>query len=135
MVRQARQLSVSINRSAAEAYDFLCAPENFPKWASGLGRSLRRTGDDWIAETPEGPATVRFSEPNSRGVLDHSVHLPGDRAVYIPLRVVAKAEGCELVLTLFRQPDMSEEKFAADAQWVMRDLEAAKRILEAPGCR
>jgi hypothetical protein len=26
---------------------------------------------------------------------------------------------------------MSEQKFAADAQWVMRDLQAAKRIVEA----
>jgi hypothetical protein len=105
-------------------------PENFPKWASGLGKSLRQAGEDWIAETPEGPATVRFSERNSLGVLDHSVELPRGTSVYIPLRLVAKADGCELVLTLFRQPDMSDEKFAADAQWVMRDLNVAKRILE-----
>jgi hypothetical protein len=44
---------------------------------------------------------------------------------------VAKGGGCELVLTLFRQPGMSDERFAADAQWVMRDLDAAKRLLEA----
>ena len=130
MAGEARKLSVSINRSAAEAYEFLSLPENFPRWASGLGKSLRQAGGDWIAETPEGPATVRFSERNSLGVLDHSVKLPGGTSVYIPLRVVAKADGCELVLTLFRQPDMSDEKFAADAEWVMRDLNAAKRILE-----
>jgi hypothetical protein len=130
MAREISKLSVSINRSAAEAYEFLAVPENFPKWASGLGKSLRQAGEDWIAETPEGPATVRFSERNSLGVLDHSVELPRGTSVYIPLRLVAKADGCELVLTLFRQPDMSDEKFAADAQWVMRDLNVAKRILE-----
>jgi hypothetical protein len=130
MTRETRKLSVWINRPAAEAYEFLSAPENFPKWASGLGTGLRRTGADWIAETPEGPATVRFSERNSYGVLDHSVKLPGGGSVYIPLRVVAQGEGCELVLTLFRQPEMSDEKFAADAGWVIRDLQAAKRILE-----
>jgi hypothetical protein len=32
---------------------------------------------------------------------------------------------------LFRQPDTSDERFAADAEWVLRDLAAAKRILEA----
>jgi hypothetical protein len=26
---------------------------------------------------------------------------------------------------------MTDEKFAADAEWVMRDLHAAKRLLEA----
>jgi hypothetical protein len=127
----AKQLSISINRSAAEAYEFLSVPENFPKWASGLGNSLRPCEGDWVAETAEGPVTVRFSERNSSGVLDHSVTLPRGTSVYVPLRVVAKTTGCELVLTLFRQPDMSEEKFAADAEWVMRDLKTAKQILEA----
>lgn len=131
MTREARALSVRINRTAAQAYEFLSAPENFPKWASGLGRSLRRAGADWIAETPEGPATVRFTERNSYGVLDHSARLPRGSPVYVPLRVVANGEGCDLVLTLFRQPEMSDEKFAAAAEWVMRDLHAAKRILEA----
>lgn len=130
MAREARKLSVSIDRAAAEAYEFLSLPENFPKWASGLGASLRRAGADWIAETPDGPATVRFTERNSRGVLDHSVQLPRGGSVYVPLRVIANGEGCELALTLFRLPGMSEERFAADATWVMRDLQAAKRILE-----
>ncbi len=132
MAREARKLSVSINRSAAEAYEFLSVPGNFPKWASGLGTSLRPAGADWIAETPEGPATVCFSERNSYGVLDHSVRLPRGISVYVPLRVVADGDGCKLVLTLFRQPEMSNEKFAADAEWVMRDLHTAKRILEEP---
>jgi hypothetical protein len=130
MAREARKLSVSIDRAATEAYEFLSRPENFPKWASGLGASLRQAGADWIAETPDGPATVRFTERNSRGVLDHSVNLPRSGSVYIPLRVVADGERCELVLTLFRLPGTSDEKFAADAAWVMRDLQAAKRILE-----
>ena len=128
--REVRKLSVAIQRSAAEAYEFLSQPENFPKWASGLGASLRPAGEDWVVETPEGPATVRFSEPNSYGVLDHQVLLPGCAPVYVPLRVVAAGERCELVLTLFRRPGMSEEKFAADAEWVMGDLQKAKRILE-----
>jgi hypothetical protein len=125
-----RKLAVCIDRPAAEAYEFLSAPENFPKWASGLAGSLRKAGDDWIAETPEGRVTVCFSERNSHGVLDHSVTLPRGMTVYVPLRVVPRGSGCELVLTLFRQPDMTDEKFAADAEWVMRDLDAARRILE-----
>jgi hypothetical protein len=125
-----KTVSVSIARPAAEAYEFLSVPENFPKWASGLGASLRKVGGDWVAETAEGPVRVCFSEPNSFGVLDHSVIRPQGGSVYVPLRVVARERGCELALTLFRQPDMSDEKFAADAEWVMRDLQAAKRLLE-----
>jgi hypothetical protein len=129
--REVRRLAVAIDRPAAEAYEFLSLPENFPKWASGLAGSLRKVGDEWIADTPEGRAIVRFSERNVHGVLDHSVTLPRGVTIYMPLRVVPKGEGCELVLTLFRRPEMSDESFAADAEWVMRDLDAAKRILEA----
>jgi len=126
-----RRLSVAIRRPAAEAYAFLAQPENFAKWASGLAGSLRREGDEWIAETPEGRAVVRFSEPNSHGVLDHAVTLPRGVTVYVPLRVLPSGSGCELVLTLFRQPHMTDEQFAADEAWVMRDLAAAKRLLES----
>lgn len=126
-----RRLSIAIKRPAPEAYEFLARPENFPKWASGLAGSLAREGDEWIAETPEGRAVVRFSEPNRHGVLDHAVTLPRGVTIYIPLRVVPSGSGCELVLTLFRQPHMTDEQFAADEAWVMRDLAAAKRLLES----
>ena len=119
----ARLLSVAIARSATEVYAFLSVPENFARWASGLGTRLRRGEGDWI---------VDVTEPNRHGVLDHSVRLSSGESIYVPLRVVPKGEGCELVLKLFRQPRVSEEQFAADAEWVMRDLQAAKRILEAP---
>jgi len=127
---EVKKLSIAIRRPAAEAYDFLSRPENFAKWASGLGGALRQVDGEWIAETDQGPARVRFSEPNTFGVLDHAVVLPQGRSVYVPLRVVARGGGCELELTLFRQPDMSDAQFAADAEWVMRDLGAAKRLLE-----
>jgi hypothetical protein len=112
------ELSVAINCSPAAAYDFLALPENFPKWASGM-------------DSAEGPARVRFSERNGRGVLDYSVTLPQGVSVYVPLRVVGKAGGCELVVTVFRQPGMSDEAFAAHAERAKCDLGAAKRILEA----
>ena len=113
-----KQLSVRIDRPAAEAYEFLSRPENFAKWAS------------WVTRTAQSPAAVRFIDRNSHGVLDHSVRLARGGSAYVPLRVIANGDACNLVLTLFRQPDVSDEKFATDAEWVMRDLQAAKRLLE-----
>lgn len=126
---EARHLSVTIARTAESAYEFLSDPANFPKWASGLG-TLSQVGGRWIAQAPEGPMQVRFSERNGLGVLDHWVTRLPDVQVYVPLRVVANGTGCELVLTLFRQPGMDDAKFEADGQWVMKDLLTAKRLLE-----
>lgn len=130
MAAPGREVRISIERSAAEAYEFLSVPENFPRWASGLGKSLRKLGGEWIAQTAAGPVLVRFSEANAFGVLDHSVTREDGTCLYVPLRVVPRGSGCELVLTLVREPGMSDEKFAADAEWVMRDLQVAKRLLE-----
>ena len=130
---EALTLSVSIERNLSEVYAFASAPENFARWASGLGSSLEQASDGaWIAETPAGLATIRFSEPNAFGVLDHTVVPAPGMEIYVPLRVVANGDaGSEILLTLFRQPGMSDEKFAADAAWVLRDLRALKALLEA----
>jgi hypothetical protein len=128
---ETRNLSVSINRRPREVYDFASVPENFPKWASGLGKSIRKANDEWVAETPQGPIKVRFTERNDFGVLDHYVIPKPGMELYIPMRVIANGAGSELIFTLFRLADMSDEKYAEDAEWVMRDLNALKKLLEA----
>jgi hypothetical protein len=35
-----------------------------------------------------------------------------------------------VLITVFRQPGVTEEKFVDDTQWVRRDLEALKALLE-----
>jgi hypothetical protein len=127
---ECRTVSVSIDRPWRAVYDFAVQPQNFPRWASGLGSNLEPAGDEWIAEGPEGPIRIRFSPPNGYGILDHSVITPTGAEILIPLRVMANGTGAEVALTLFRLPDMSPEKFTTDAEWVARDLAALKALLE-----
>ena len=128
---QSRNLSVQIRRNPRDVYNFTSVPENFPRWASGLGKSLKRKNGEWIAETPQGPIKVRFTERNEFGILDHYVILESGVEIYIPMRVIPNGSGSELIFTLFRLSDVSDEKFAADTEWVMRDLTALKNLLEA----
>lgn len=130
MTNPSRTLSVTINFSAQAVYDFAATPENLPLWASGLGKSFKQVDGEWIAETAEGTVKVRFSARNSYGVLDHWVSPAPDVEIYIPMRVVPNGSGCELLFTLFHLPGMSDAQFAADADWVMRDLTALKNLLE-----
>src|SRR5438552_18712702 len=95
---ETRNLSVSIERDADAVYAFLSLPENFAKWASGLG-SFHRAKGQWIADTPDGPMTVRFSDPNAHGVVDHWVPPPSGAQLDIPLRVAKNGSGCDLVVT------------------------------------
>ncbi|WP_311270908.1 SRPBCC family protein [Sphingobium sp. WCS2017Hpa-17] len=130
MSEDVRHLGVSIAVPLARAYAFAHRPDNFPLWAAGLSSSLHHDGQHWVAQTPAGPAVVMFAPPNDYGILDHHVRIAGQPDIYIPLRMIAHGDGTQVVFTLFRQPDMNDAVFEADAQAVMADLEALKRLLE-----
>ncbi|MEO7385822.1 MAG: SRPBCC family protein [Gammaproteobacteria bacterium] len=134
MSRETRCLSITIDCPQAKAYTWLSVPENFPHWAAGLATSLRQEGGQWIAKSPLGAMKIKFSPSNELGVLDHWVYPEAGGEIYVPLRVVPNGNGSELMLTLFRQPDMTDERFAADAALVLKDLKFARKILEhGPG--
>jgi hypothetical protein len=105
---------MTIERNPLDVYNFVCDPKNLPQWASGL----------------DGAVKVRFAERNKFGVLDHFVSAGSGPEVYMPMRVFPNGEGSEVLITVFRRPGISDEKFAEDTQWVRRDLEALKQLLE-----
>ena len=124
-------ITVSIDRDWRAVYEFCRTPEGFAKWASGLG-GLERGATGWSARTPEGVTIpVRFLEANAQGVLDHWLSPPGAAEIYLPMRVIANQAGCTVMFTLLRQPGMTDERFAADAAWVARDLARLKEMMEA----
>ena len=131
MTFTAKHISVSINRPAAQVYEFASNPENLPKWAAELSGSIKKVDEDWIAESPMGRVKVKFAEKNKFGVLDHDVTLPSGVKVYNPMRVYPNSDGSELVFTLYRRrPDMSDQEFAEDAKAVEKDLAKLKTLLE-----
>jgi hypothetical protein len=130
-LRPARHIAVGIRRSYAEVYAFLSQPENFPKWASGLGHSFHhRAGFEWVAETPLGIMAIRFSEPNEFGVLDHWLLPETGAPMHNPMRAFPAGDGTEVVFSLVQRPELSDEEFARDAEWVAKDLAALKALLD-----
>jgi hypothetical protein len=127
---EVRHISVSIDRPPAEVYRFASTVENLPRWATGLGQSIQQVDGEWIAESPMGKVRVRFAAQNEFGVLDHDVTLESGATIHNPMRVMPNAAGSEVIFTLFRQPEVSAEKFAEDARWVEKDLRTLKSLLE-----
>jgi hypothetical protein len=116
-------ITVSIDRDWQDLYNAIWRPEAFQSWASGLSEStFEACGDHRKAHGPEGSVTIRFTDHNSFGVMDHYVCLGSGEEVYVPMRVFQNGAGAEVTFTLFRQSRMSDEKFEADAAWVRRDL-------------
>jgi len=53
-----RHISVSVNRTAKEVYAFASDPENLPQWAAGLSGSIKKEGENWVADSPMGKVKV-----------------------------------------------------------------------------
>jgi hypothetical protein len=127
---EVRNVAVSIHRSPADVYAFVSNGENVPRWAHGLGKKIRRDGEEWIAEGPIGEVRVRFVPPNDLGVADHDVTTEAGLTVHNPVRVVPNGAGSTVIFTLMRRPDVSAQQFDDDAKAVTRDLETLKALLE-----
>src|SRR3972149_2983292 len=84
-----RTLSVSIACPLGKVYEFLSNPENFPKWAKGLGKSVRKDGADWIVDTPQGPMNVLRGGLTDFSVLHRPLAPDPAAGVSAPLRVLS----------------------------------------------
>jgi hypothetical protein len=126
----ARIVHISIDRDWRHVYDFAGSPENMPLWASGLASGLKPDGDDWLATGVLGTVRISFVPRNEFGVIDHTVTIESGLRVYNALRIVPNGDGCEVMFTLLRLPDMTDEQFAADEAHVRKDLEALKSMME-----
>ncbi len=125
-----RHIRVSIHRPAHEVYEFASNPENLPKWATGLGGSIEKVKGEWTADTPMGKAKIRFADKNQFGILDHDVILESGVTFHNPMRVLPNGRSSEVIFTLFRQSDVSDDKFLKDAKWVEKDLTILRDLLE-----
>lgn len=131
---QSRVITQRVACEWRRAYVLAADPKRLPDWASGLARSaLVPHGDHWIVRTPEsGDARMRFAPRNDFGVLDHWVAPEGVPEVYLPFRVIGVGpDACELQFTLLRQPHMDDAAFERDAQWIARDLQSLRSLIEA----
>jgi hypothetical protein len=130
VVAGSRHISTHIDRPAQEVYGYASDPVNLPEWAPGLGSSVERVDGQWVVESPMGRAVVAFAPSNEFGVLDHDVTLASGQTFHNPMRVLVDGGGSEIVFTLRRQPEMSDEDFERDAEAVLADLITLKRLLE-----
>ncbi len=129
-VLMSRTLTVSIGVAPQKVYDFVSSGANLPKWAPAFCLSAKQSKDGWLVETPQGPVTIRLAPKNSFGVVDHDVIPAQGSAVHVPMRVIPNGSGTEVLFTLLKTPEMSDERFNEDMRLVQQDLATLKKVLE-----
>jgi hypothetical protein len=83
-----------------------------------------------VAHGPLGDVRVKFAPRNDFGVMDHVVTMESGLDAHNALRVVPNGDGSEVMFTVLKLPDTSEEQFIADSKWVLKDLNTLKKLLE-----
>lgn len=118
---QSRHISQWIDAAPGAVYAFAANPANLSRWAAGL------------ADPQLAAVDVSFAPKNEFGVLDHVVELPSGERFYNPMRVIPAGpdeQRCEVVFTLRRLSDVTDEAFDADAAAVATDLAELRRLIE-----
>jgi uncharacterized protein YndB with AHSA1/START domain len=131
MAPTARHIDIHIDRPREAVHAYVANPANLPAWAHGLGTSVERVGERWIApDSPMGRVTIAFVPANDLGVLDHDVTLPDGRTFNNPVRVLDDPPGSLLIFTLRIPPDADPADTERDADMVRADLLRLKNLLE-----
>ena len=130
MSKPSLTLNIFINRLPESVYSYVSRPQNLPQWAPAFCKGIRQVDHDWIVDTVQGPVRVRIAAPNTHGILDHYIYMPGGVEIYVPMRVVPFAGGSEIIFTLLRRPEMTDEQFAEDQRLVASDLATLKKVME-----
>jgi hypothetical protein len=128
----ARHISRFIDRKPSELSAFLADHRNLPKWAAGLSAGVSESNGVVLSDSPMGKVQVRFAVGAEHGIFDHDVTLPDGKTFHNPLRVLKNDEGSEVVFTLYRLPDVTDEAYEKDAATIAADLDRLAAALRAP---
>ncbi len=126
-----RLIHLTIRRDWREVYALASDPLSMPRWARGLSATMRREGEDYVADGgPIGAIRIRFTPDNPYGIIDHTVTFEDGRRFYNALRIQPNGEGAEVIFTLLRMDGTSDADFERDADAVAADLRQLKALCE-----
>lgn len=130
-VYRAEAVHISILAPPQRVFDFLADVKNWKTWAPWVRAVEKHSGREWTLDTNTGTIRLRFVEPNSLGVLDHTVTLASGARIYNAMRVSANGSGSELVMVVLQTPPATSEQFEQDVQAVRDDFGRIKQVVEA----
>ncbi|RYG63401.1 hypothetical protein EON80_21305 [bacterium] len=120
-----RTVSVSINASFDDVYEFSHKAENYEKWVAELEGLQCTAHHEWVTSV----GGVTFTPYNSHGVLDYFIQVPG-AMLHTAIRLLRNEEGCVAMTTIFRPEDTPEGIFAEGTAGAAKDLLKLKTLME-----
>ena len=121
---RSRTITMTVKKKTGDVFDAILnvPPKIMP--------DAKKSEDGWWSFTAQrGPARLKFKENKQLGILDH-VFIDQEAKWDIPMRVVSSGETSEIIVTLVKPKNLTDEQFDERAIEVESMMNGMKEIIE-----
>ena len=125
-MKRSRTLAFTVEKNTGDAFDAIL---NAP---SKMMPDAKMSDDGWWSfVTPRGPEKLKFNENKSLGILDH-LYVDDESKWSVPMRVVSSGNESEVIITLIKPDEITDEQFNERMNEIGQVFENLKRLIEKP---
>ena len=125
IVTRSRTISITVKKKTGDAFDAILKipPKMMP--------DAKMTDNGWWSFTgPYGKSKLKFNEEKSFGILDHK-YVDEESVWDIPMRVVPSGDFSEVIITLNKPEQLSDEQFDQRVSELGEMVITMKNIIES----
>ena len=122
---RSRTISVIVRKKTGDAFDAILQvpPKMIP--------DAKMNDDGWWSFTGlHGKSQLKFNENKSLGILDHQ-YVDEESSWNVPMRVVSSGNFSEVVITLNKPDELSDEQFDQRISEIGEMIDTMKKIIES----
>ena len=124
-MNRSRTLSITVNEKTGNVFDAILKvpPKMMP--------DAKMNYDGWWFFTgPHGKSRLKFNENKSLGILDHQ-YIDEESSWDVPMRVISSGDFSEVVLTLNKPDELTDEQFDQRMSEIGEMIVSMKNIIES----
>ena len=122
---RSRTISITVEKKTGDAFDAILSipPKMMP--------DAKINDSGWWSFTgPHGKSMLKFNENKSLGILDHQ-YIDEESKWDVPMRVVSNGDVSEVVITLNKPDEITNEQFDQRMQELGEMFNSMKNIIES----
>ena len=122
---RSRTITITVNKKTGDAFDAILQlpPKMMP--------DAKINDDGWWSFTgPHGKSKLKFNENKSLGILDHK-YVDEESVWDVPMRVVSNGDYSEILITLNKPDELSDENFNKRVEEIGELVNNMKQIIES----
>lgn len=122
---RSRVITITVKKKTGDAFDAILQlpPKMMP--------DAKFHDDGWWSFTgPHGKSKLKFNENKSLGILDHK-YIDEESVWDVPMRVVSNGEYSEILITLNKPDELTDEQFNKRVDEIGEMVDNMKQIIES----